>query len=221
MGNPSIKFSCFNLLLALIKEEQLKAYKAGRKGFTAAYIPFIPVFLIIIFFSNCNTTEPDNRLEISVEDVSCTEAWIKVTGETGNEITLNRDGKEVERLTLKSSSQTIYDDSLLPNTNYQYQVSGIGNQESPEGTSSNQLQVTTLDTTSHDFTWQTFTFGGDGGSSTLYDVAIVDKNNIWAVGEINIADTSINGYTMYCYVKWNGIDWEYGRLKSFSSRIKR
>ena len=58
MGNPSIKFSCFNSLLALIKEEQLKVYKAGRKGFTAAYIPFIAVFLIIIFFSNCNTTEP-------------------------------------------------------------------------------------------------------------------------------------------------------------------
>jgi len=58
MGNPSIKLSCFNLLLVLIKEEQLKTYKVGRKGFTAAYIPVIPVLFIIIFFYECNTTEP-------------------------------------------------------------------------------------------------------------------------------------------------------------------
>ena len=147
------------------------------------------ISLLLLIYSGCNTTEPDNRLEISVEDVSCTEAWIKVTGETGNEITLNRDGKEVERLTLKSSPQTIYDDSLLPNTNYQYQVSGIGNQESPEGTSSNQLQVTTLDTTSHDFTFSSYTFGGQAGSCALYDVAIIDENNIWAVGEIYLLDS--------------------------------
>ena len=212
MGNPSIKFSCFNVLLALIKEEQLKAYKAGRKGFTAAYIPFIAVFLIVIFLSNCNTTEPDNRLEISVEDVSCTEAWIKVTVETGNEITLNRDGKEVERLTLTSSPQTVYDDSLLPNKAYTYQVSSIQNQESPERTSSNQLQVTTLDTTNHNITWQTFTFGGDAGSCVLYDCAIISEDNIWCVGDIEIADNSENGQTSYGVTHWNGEQWELRKI---------
>ena len=54
---------------------------------------------------------------------------------------------------------------------------------------SNELTVTTMDTTSHNFTWQSWTFG-DIGSSVLYDVAIINENNIWAVGEINIADTS-------------------------------
>ena len=38
----------------------------------------------------------------------------------------------------------------------------------------------------------------------LYDVAIIDENNIWAVGEIWIADTSSLGYTKYNAVHWDG-----------------
>ena len=169
--------------------------------------------LFVIGLWSCNTTEPENRLEISVEDVSCTEAWIKVTGETGSEITLNRDGKEVERLTLKSSSQTIYDDSLKPNKTYTYQVSSIKNQESPEGTSSNQLQVTTLDTTSHDITWEKFTFGGEGGSSSLYDCAIISEDDIWCVGEIYLKDSLGQPDPVpYNAVHWDGSKWELRRI---------
>ncbi|GAB6282233.1 MAG: hypothetical protein STSR0008_09770 [Ignavibacterium sp.] len=69
-----------------------------------------------------------------------------------------------------------------------------------------------MDTTSHNFTWQTFTFGGEKGSGVLYDVAIIDENNIWAVGEINIVDTSINGYTTYNAVHWDGSEWELKRI---------
>jgi hypothetical protein len=54
---------------------------------------------------------------------------------------------------------------------------------------SNELSVTTMDTTSHNFTFTTWKFGTIG-SSVLYDVAIVYENNIGAVGEIMIADTS-------------------------------
>ncbi len=69
-----------------------------------------------------------------------------------------------------------------------------------------------MDTTSHNFTWQTWTFGGQAGSCNLYDVVIIDENNIWAVGEINIADTSTNGYTMYNAVHWDGNQWELKRI---------
>ena len=44
------------------------------------------------------------------------------------------------------------------------------------------------DTTSHNFTWQTWTFG-EHSSSVLYDVVIIDENNIWAVGEIYLSDS--------------------------------
>jgi len=90
----------------------------------------------------------------------------------------------------------------------------IENPVSPEGTSSNELSVTTLDTTSHNFTFQSWTFGTIG-SSSLYDVAIIDENNIWAVGEIKIADTSINGYTTYNAVHWDGNSWELKKIGGY------
>ncbi|HQF43616.1 MAG TPA: glucosyl transferase, partial [Ignavibacteriaceae bacterium] len=37
-------------------------------------------------------------------------------------------------------------------------------------------------------------------------------NNIWAVGEIYVADTSINGYTKYNAVHWNGNNWDLKRI---------
>lgn len=67
------------------------------------------------------------------------------------------------------------------------------------------------DTTSHNFIFQTWSFGTIGGS-TLYDCAIISTENIWCVGEIMIADTSINGYTTYNAVHWNGSQWELKRI---------
>ncbi len=57
---------------------------------------------------------------------------------------------------------------------------------------SNELSVTTMDTTSHNFTWQTFTFDKHS-SSVLNEVAIIDENNIWAVGK----DTKRDGFGCY------------------------
>jgi hypothetical protein len=73
-----------------------------------------------------------------------------------------------------------------------------------------------MDTTSHDFTWQNWTFGAKG-SSILYDVAIIDENNIWAVGEIYTEDTYTydslgNWIPPYNAVHWNGSEWELERI---------
>lgn len=72
-----------------------------------------------------------------------------------------------------------------------------------------------VDTTSHNFTFQTWTFGTIGGS-TLYDCAIISSENIWCVGEIMIADTSINGYTTYNAVHWDGNDWTLLRIMFYT-----
>jgi len=42
------------------------------------------------------------------------------------------------------------------------------------------------DTTNHEFTWQTFTLG-DGGSSVLYDVAIINDTLAYAVSVFPLA----------------------------------
>ncbi len=180
---------------------------------------FIVSALIItlgFLLKHCNTTEPppspngeEPTLELTLEDVSCIEAWIKLT--TTNltlpaALILYQDSVAQNNI-LCYGDTLLYVDSLLPNKNYQYQVSSIENPAT-----SNELTVTTLDTTSHNFTFETFTFGGTAGSSTLYDVAIINENNIWAVGEILVADTSQNGYTMYNAVHWDGIIWELKRI---------
>jgi hypothetical protein len=78
------------------------------------------------------------------------------------------------------------------------------------------VTVTTMDTTSHNFTWQTYTFGGVNGSSVLRDVAIINENDIWAIGEIHTADTDqfdSNGVWVdpYNAVHWDGNSWELKR----------
>ena len=134
-----------------------------------SFLPLCVLFLVLISiftflqFSCHSPTEPNNNLSLTLEDVSCTEAWLKVTGETGSEVILNRDNKEVQKFTLNSSPQTIYDDSLLPNKTYTYQA--VQNNQA-----SNKITVTTLDTTSSNFSWQVDTIGAQG--SILYDVDV-------------------------------------------------
>jgi hypothetical protein len=71
------------------------------------------------------------------------------------------------------------------------------------------------DTTSHNFIWQIDTIGLY--SSYLLDVAIVDENNIWAVGEIHTAETDTfdslgNWIPPYNAVRWDGQEWELKRI---------
>ncbi|NWG28280.1 MAG: glucosyl transferase, partial [Ignavibacteriaceae bacterium] len=175
---------------------------------------------IILSITACNTTEPPPppdgekpTLALALDDASCTEAWLQLTTkdlELPAELTLkqyNPTGDSLSKIFLLNTQDSLlYIDSLLPNQSYQYQVSSI---EHPA--TSNELSVTTMDTTSHNFTFEMLTFGTIG-SSTLYDVAIINENNIWAVGEILIADTSQNGYTTYNAVHWDGIQWELMRI---------
>lgn len=180
------------------------------------------IFIILSrFFQSCNTTEPPPppdgekpTLELTLEDLSCTEAWItlKTTNlQLPTTIQLKQDSTVTQDLVLSNADTLIYIDSLLPNKSYQYQTSSI---EQPS--TSNELSVTTMDTTSHDFTFETFTFG-DISNSYLFDVAIISENNIWAVGEIRIADTSSIGYTKYNAVHWDGSEWTLRKIYYYGS----
>jgi len=173
--------------------------------------------LFLICTASCNTVDPPDKtvLTLILEDVSCTEAWITLTAnnlQLPATINLLKDNSITKTINLQTADTLLYIDSLLPNQTYNFKLSGIGYPVS--GINSKELSVTTMDTTSHNFTWQTFTFG-DIGNSVMFDVAIISENNIWCVGEIRIADNSPSGYTSYSYVKWNGDEWELGKLKYF------
>jgi hypothetical protein len=107
---------------------------------------------------------------------------------------------------LTQTDTTVIDTTLQPDITYVYQTTAQINGTEQK---SDTLQVKTLNTTSHNFNWQTFTFGNPAmGSSTLYDVAIINENDIWAVGEI-YDDTTGQAYNA---VHWNGTSWELKRI---------
>ncbi len=152
------------------------------------------------------------QLNLTLEDTSCTEAWIKLSAANISlpaEVILRQDDSVTQVISLNSADTLLYINSLLPNHTYKFQSTIQANDQT-----SNPLSVTTMDTTSHNFTFETFTFGGTAGSSILYDVAIINENDIWAVGEIYIADSSQNGYTMYNAVHWDGNSWTTKRIQT-------
>ena len=65
------------------------------------------------------------------------------------------------------------------------------------------------DTTSNNFTFQTFTFGNtSAGSSYLNDVAIINDTDIWAVGAVYLTDSTGKPDPFpYNAVHWDGKSW--------------
>ena len=185
------------------------------KNIYKLFLLLLSIFLAVNF--SCNTTEPpppDNgTLTLSLIDVSCSEAWVnlKTNGVTFPvNVNFLADGNTLAQVTnLSSADTTVYIDSLLPNKSYQLQAQFLKDNQT---TSSNKITVQTLDTTSNNFTWQTYTFG-DGASSVLNDVAIINENNIWAVGEIYVNDsTGKPDPQPYNLAVWNGVSWKLQKV---------
>ncbi|MBS4033824.1 MAG: glucosyl transferase [Ignavibacterium sp.] len=189
----------------------MTAEKISQKTYSL-FLLLIFLLLLLLCTASCNTIDPppDKAVfTLTLEDVSCTEAWITLT--TNNlqlptTINLLKDNTITKTISLQTADTLLYIDSLLPNQTYKFHsvIQSINH-------SSNEISVITMDTTSHAFTFQTWTFGTIG-SSSLYDAAIISENNIWCVGEILVADSSPNGYTMYNAVHWDGNDWNLKRI---------
>ncbi len=175
---------------------------------------------ILLCTASCNTTEPPDppitpqlKATLILQDVSCLEAWIKLELENIElpvNVSLAKDSIQILQINnLKSNDTVVYVDSLLPNRTYSFQVSSIPQSGGQNPVSSNELKVTTLDTTSHNFSYTVYEFG-NVSSSILYDVAIVGEE-IWAVGEIYM-DDSLGNTIRYNAVHWNGNEWTIIRI---------
>jgi len=178
---------------------------------------FLSFFILPLFLVNCNSLEPPPEeepiLNLTLEDISCIEAWIKLS--TTNlqfpaTLKIKQNNQTRKTINLNKADTLLYIDSLLPNQTYSFQAA-------TNEVKSNVLSVATLDTTSHDLAWQMFTFG-EHSSSVLNDVAIIDENNIWAVGEIYMND-SLGNPDPHAYnaVHWDGQEWELKRIYYYGS----
>ncbi len=178
---------------------------------------------------SCNTTEPPiitppppdlRKITLTFEDASCTEVWLKIKADSLTlpaELTLKQyipTGDSLSQIfVLNTQDSVLYIDSLLPNQTYNYQA--VLNTDTT--IKSERVTAQTLEPTSHNFTWQTWEFG-QHSSSALYDVAVIDENNIWAVGEIYMNDSLGNpDYKAYNAVHWDGTKWELKRIYTYSA----
>ena len=181
-------------------------------------IIFLFVFFAGLLFLSCNPTEPGNApagLEFKAEDASCTEAWLTLKAGNITGAKVFREDSLIYSFNTNSIDTTLFDEGLLPNQIYKYHT--VIQPSNNSRVVTKELTLQTMDTTSHNFTWQTFTFGGDAGSSALNDVAIIDENNIWAVGEIYLKD-SLGTPDPHAYnaVHWDGQTWKLFKLQFFT-----
>ncbi len=128
------------------------------------------------------------RLHISVEDT--TAEWT---------LGLIRNGEEVLTATVYGRDTTFIDEGLTPSTQYTYQAQRL--EDGIVVDMSLTAIAQTMAITSHNFVWEIDTLGIYG--SYLNDVAIIDENNIWVVGNIETDTATYNA------AHWDGNEWEY------------
>lgn len=183
-----------------------------------------PLALLFLFCSKNPASSQPGQVAIIATDPGVTDARLIIEmrdTQDPAQIALLRDGVEVYRDSTNSlETTTVFDSTLQPNHAYTYKA--VLYQDGHQTTASSTINITTMDTTSHSFSWEVFSFG-EGSGSQLNDVFIVNRNNIWAVGKIHVKDSTGNFIIPHFNaVHWDGQEWELVRFyKSSSSIISR
>jgi len=180
----------------------------------------IATISLLVTSLSCHRTpiEPEKiKANLIFEDALCTEAYLRLKLayiDFPANVDLYVDKNKVNSFRTFSEDTVIMVENLLPKKSYTSYVRIY-----PAGGGeivSNEVSFTTMDTTSHNFTWQIDTLG-DGGGSVLYDVAIINDTLVYAVGEIYKRDSLGNWDPLpYNLVKWNGQRWQLLRIQFYT-----
>ncbi|MBV6512909.1 MAG: hypothetical protein FMNOHCHN_02427 [Ignavibacteriaceae bacterium] len=168
--------------------------------------------LSLIALSAYSCSEPaspygQTDITLTALDASCTEVWLELKFSNLTQpanVAIQMDGKDHLRLLSLNRDTFLVFEDLEPSANYSFRA--IIRYEGKDDKISNTVQVRTMDTTSHNFTWQTWTFGAGGPTAILYDGFIFDENNIWVTGHYYYNGDSHNA------LQWNGVKWEEKRI---------
>lgn len=183
-------------------------------------IPLI-ILTTLMLVQNCDSTEPPTppikSATITIEDNSLNEIWLKISTDKiqgFKQAFVNRDNETVSSFTFFNKDTVFIDKNLKPNKTFLYEVKIIDEENDTIGTQ--QINAKTIDTTSHNFNYTIWEFG-EFPSSILYDVAIIDDNNIWAVGKINYLDSSGVNEEVVNALQWNGLIWDNKKIEYYGS----
>jgi len=176
------------------------------------------VSMLLLLLSCSKSTDPNDlpRIKLTAENVISKEVWLRVKFININEpreFVLERDGpegrgKQIATGRTGKADTLVIDTTALPRTVYAYKAIQLeGRARTLE---SDVVQVQTLDTTSHAVQWQIDTLGVRG---EIYDVWAFSRDNIWAVGEIYLRDSTGNQDPVkYNLARWNGQKWSIERV---------
>jgi len=177
---------------------------------------FYFIIVPLVVFLSCNTIEPPSSVSsipLAVEDVSCTEAWLRIKTKNisiPENITLFKNNQVMKVISLLGSDTLLYIDSLQRNKSYSFQASTGKNLAI---ISSGEVSSQTLDTTSINISWQTFVLGANEIQSTLDDVQIISEDNIWVTGTLFQNDSLGKlDNDIFNLIKWNGLNWKSERV---------
>jgi hypothetical protein len=198
----------------------------GGMRIARAIVFLIPIITIIPSVSSCRKDAPPqpyvHTIELEALDVSCTEAWLKITLTDFNEprtVKLTRDDSVTvfSSITLRTSDTLVVDEGLLPNRTYTYRAYRLADSRLIDSTT--QATLTTMDTTSHNWVFDQPVLLGDGSSSVLLDVAIINDTLAYAVGEIYKRDSLGNWDPQpYGLAIWNGRFWSLRKIMVVSQQ---
>jgi hypothetical protein len=164
--------------------------------------------------------EPKQTIGVTLVDTTCTEVWLKLSfldSTTSKNFSLVRNGTTIYSGSCLAKDTIIIDFERVPKTTYNYRARLLKNQQTID--SSNSIGVTTLDTTSHNYTWTTELLGE--GYSLLRGVTIVNDTLVYAVGQMFKRDSTgrIEIEKPYCLAKWNGSSWTLKQLSYYNPDV--
>ncbi len=174
----------------------------------------LSIFLLLNISCKKSPTGPQTEPIFAIEEVACENIWLRVklpAGEYPVRVTIQGSNKTIQTRTITAADTLLVINGLQAAHAYtcRFQLSSGTNSELP---------LVTLAKTSDDISWQTWEFSGNSACELL-DVTMVDKNNIWAVGDIYRENTdtydSLGNYiNPYNIVHWDGNTWELKRMMS-------
>jgi hypothetical protein len=162
------------------------------------------------------TVIDSSDLQLAAVDAGCTDVLLKITAghqRYSGPLLLLQNDEPVDTLNYGGADTLLWRQNLAINTTYNWRIQW----QASRGQTA-EAAINTLDTTSYNYSWETFEFGFGRSSSHLADVAIINENNIWAVGEIHTEDTYTydslgNWIQPYNAVHWDGQEWHLERIR--------
>jgi hypothetical protein len=198
---------------------------ARIRGITKRSVSSLVLVLAALSCSKQTPQEPAvppqyvRSIDLSVEDVYVKEAYLRIRFLDSTQpraFRLYRDGQAVLTVPEAPLDTVVLQDSLAPHQTYSFRAYRLHYALAVD--SSMVVSLTTMDSTSHDFTFQSFIwYNRFPGENRLTDVTIVNDTLVYACGSIYVQDSSgLQDPRPYNLMKWNGTSWELMRIRFYT-----